>query len=208
MTTDIQNLLPAAFRGEQLQERAYKPTRYEMGFYVDGLHPSVDEAHRETQWWLNDIMERATERRRWLTLFGRSGCGKTHLLTGARKALEANNRRAQKWNWAELLSRHLSGEYPGIMEQVKELPVLLLDDIGAELMATEKARSVSMKALYELLERRLNKWTFLTTNLAPDQIPDQRIASRLFRGHNIVVDMREAGDYCFNKYKLNRNKPC
>lgn len=193
----VPEFVPEALRLAEPPPRGYRPEAYALGFRVEGLAPCVDAAHKAVQWWLNDILHGCKERRRWLTLFGRSGCGKSHLALAARGCLRAHGRRVQCWNWAVLRERLLGGCCPGLMEQVQGLPVLLLDDVGAEYLGSDRAAGVSASLLYRVLEARLGRWTLLTSNLAPADWVDVRITSRLYRGLNELVDMSGAADFCF-----------
>lgn len=197
----IPNYLPDAMRLTEPPKRAYKAERYELGYQTEGLAPSVDAAHKAVQWWLNDILHGCRERRRWLTLYGRSGCGKTHLLSTAGVVLRERGKRVQKWRWTRLRGMLVDGEHPGLMEQLVDMPYLLVDDIGAEYTASDRAAALSASLLYELLEARLGKWTLITSNLAPADMVDVRITSRLYRGYNELVDMRDAKDYCYQRKK-------
>lgn len=193
--------LPAALRLAVPPPRGYMPVRYGLGFCTQGLAPCVDAAHKAVQWWLNDILHGCRERRRWLTLFGRSGCGKSHLALAARGCLLAHGRRVQAWNWVRLRERLLGGCCPGLLGQVQELPLLVLDDVGAEFAASGRAAGVSASLLYRVLEARLGRWTLLTSNLAPADWVDVRLTSRLYRGLNELVDMSGAEDFCFVRRK-------
>lgn len=193
--SDIVAFLPSYMRIGEPEKRNYKPERYELGYITEGLDESVTTAHREVQWWLNDILHGATDRRRWLTLYGKSGCGKTHLAVYAIAVLKANGKQAQKWGWSKLKGRLLDGSCPGLWDQVVGMPYLAIDDIGADFMSSERAAGVSASLLYDLLEVRLGKWTLITSNLTPAELPDMRIASRLKRGQNVLVDMTTARDF-------------
>ena len=58
--------------------RGYKPVRYDMGGFDESVHPEVHSMHRAAQWFVNDILNKQRPRR-WLSLLGASGVGKTHL---------------------------------------------------------------------------------------------------------------------------------
>ncbi len=195
--------------GADAGKRPYKPERFELGYEVEGLHPCIDEAHKATQWWLNDIIHKQRERSRWVTLYGQSGSGKTHLATAAARVLREHGHRVQKWRWGRALGMMLDGEWE-LMGQLCRLPVLVLDDVGAEYTGGDKSRQLNAAKLLELLEARLGKWTFITTNLRPKQIGeelDARISSRLYRGQNVLVDMSfPECDYCLNRHKAAREK--
>lgn len=118
----------------------------------------------------------------WLTLFGAYGVGKTHL--AAAIANEVLGRREQV-HFAVVpdLLDHLRATfgpqstvgYDERFEQVRTVPLLILDDLGAE-SATAWAR----EKLYQLLNYRYNYRlaTVLTTNVKPEAL-DPRIYSRL-----------------------------
>lgn len=193
---DISEILPAfmAATGGAVSKRDYKPERYELGYEVDGLAPCVDAAHKAVQWWLNDILHGAKDRVRWVTLHGTTGCGKTHLVRAAIATLRAHEKRAQRWRWGVLLDMLLD-DNPGLWEQVTRMPYLAIDDIFTGYMASDKAAALNASLLYDLLEARLDKWTLITSNLSPADMPDMRIASRLVRGMSEVVNMQGAHDY-------------
>ncbi len=186
--------------------RPYRPVRYELDFETDGLPACIAEAHRETQWFINDIINRQHSRARWLTLYGCSGAGKTHLAKAAARVLREHGHRAQCWRWARALGMMLDGEW-ALMRQLCRLPVLVLDDVGAEYSAGGNIRALNAAKLLELLEERLERWTIITTNLRPRQLGealDPRISSRLYRGQSVLVDMGERNDYAFNAYRARK----
>lgn len=195
--TNISEILPAwmvATEADLNSKRNYKPERYELGYQTAGLAPCVDEAHKAVQWWLNDILHGQKNRARWITLHGTTGSGKTHLVRAAIATLRAHGKSAQRWPWGELRDM-LLGDNPGLWHQVATMPHLALDDIFTGYMESDKAAALNASLLYDLLEARLGMWTLITSNLSPADMPDMRIASRLFRGLNEVINMQGATDY-------------
>ena len=174
--------------------RSYKPVRYDMGGF-----PEVQAMHREVQWFINDVVNKVRPRR-WLSLLGASGVGKTHLAEAARDALTEVRPTLpiQFWKWQKVVSMLRSGDWAFIEYLVKEVYVLILDDIGAE-----NSSPAILSALNRVVDGRLGKWTMLTSNLLPKHIGEQldaRIASRLYRGNNVVCQVKNAPDYCFERY--------
>lgn len=180
--------------------RNYKPVRYDMGGFQAEVHPEVQAMHREVQWFINDVVNKVRPRR-WLSLLGASGIGKTHLAKAARDALvqASPSFPIQFWKWQKVVSMLRSGDWAFVEYLVKEVYVLILDDVGAE-----NTTPSILSALNRVVDGRLGKWTIFTSNLLPDNIRetlDARIASRLYRGNNVVCRVKDAPDYCFERYK-------
>jgi DNA replication protein DnaC len=118
----------------------------------------------------------------WLLFQGGYGCGKTHLAVSI-----ANHRLAQGENvlfiTAPDLLDHLRStyspssevEYDEMFDRVRNVPLLVLDDLGAE-----SATPWAQEKLFQLVNHRyLHKFpTVMTTNVELDRI-DPRIRSRL-----------------------------
>lgn len=91
-------------------------------------------------------------------------------------------------SWSVVMSDILNGDYSGLRDLADDWFVCL-DDIGAEY---ERNRELSVSKLYEVLNRRDRKFTIVTANLSLEDINkkmDARIASRLLRHGNVVVDV-------------------
>jgi DNA replication protein DnaC len=120
----------------------------------------------------------------WLYLYGGPGTGKTHLLAAIANVL-MHTTAAPLYvvvpDWlAYLRDGYDAGEreterYTERMQQAKTIPVLLLDDLGAE-----KRTVWTDEQLYRLLNSRYDEAlpTVVSSNLLPDQ-HQERIASRL-----------------------------
>jgi DNA replication protein DnaC len=126
----------------------------------------------------------------WVYLFGRPGNGKTTLASLAVNLIRANaGLEAVFANVPELLNRLRRGVRDGddgTMGYLRAVPVLALDDLGAE-RTTEWAN----EQLYELLNYRYVRHapTIITSNLRPEQLGDERLASRLADvAYSTVID--------------------
>jgi hypothetical protein len=75
----------------------------------------------------------------------------------------------------------------------------VIDDLGTGTTGADgEATAFAVQKMGELLDRRLRKWTVITTNFTRRQIAEQfdpRIASRLMRGGNVICDCEELDDW-------------
>lgn len=184
-------------------ERSYKPIRYELNFNTE-IHEEANEMHREAQWFINDVVNMQRPRR-WLSLLGASGVGKTHLAAAIRDSIELAipSLQTEMWKWQKVVSLLRGGDWGIIEHLIKNVNVLMLDDVGAE-----NKSELTTSSLNRIADGRLEKWTVLTSNLLPDDIRatlDARIASRLYRGDNVVCKIVNAGDYDFERKNINNN---
>ena len=75
------------------------------------------------------------------------------------------------------------------------VPFLAVDDVFTGYTQSEAAAAFNASMLYELMEARIGKWTLFASNVAPQDMPDARLASRLVRWGNEVINMQGAQDY-------------
>jgi len=153
---------------------------------------------------VNDL--RRGEPPRWLVLLGKSGTGKTHLArrihtyfmdagryyteptTGARCA-----RSSQFCSWRKYMEECLGGDYSRTVDLCEDW-LVVLDDIGAK----RDTSGIGADKLDTILSARSERrWTVITSNLDAEQLGavDPRIASRLFRGGNQVVTVKDMPDF-------------
>lgn len=153
-------------------------------------------------------MASSVESARWLTLLGPSGTGKTMLarmiarffrqrmdtrdgLFDERQTSETARvlRRGGVKAWSDVVRDMLDGDFTGIRD-LRDDWFVGLDDIGAEYV---RNKELSVAKLYEILSARTGRFTVITANLTLDQVNthmDARIASRLLRDGNVVVDVK------------------
>ena len=156
------------------------------------------------------VMEWAEQPMGWLTLFGGTGVGKTHLAAAA-----ANDRLAAGDSVCfavvpELLdalraSYRDDGEasFEALFAWLKDVDVLVLDDLGAH-QTTEWAN----EKLYQLCASRYLRRspTLITTNVLPEDL-DPRLASRLLDSQRGVVQPIKAKDYRTDQPAMVLNQP-
>lgn len=165
-----------------------EPTGKATGHYwqiILGANPA--RALSEAQAFASELALGAEPR--WLTLLGPSGLGKTHLcrriIRYHRRALRGRGGASGRMPWVDMLD-YLRNRQFGVAHDVCNDFLVCLDDIGAG-HETDFGRA----KLYEILERRMGKWTLITANLTFGEIGriDARIASRLIRGENRTVEV-------------------
>lgn len=135
----------------------------------------------------------------WLVLFGNYGCGKTHLAAAIANEALQNHYRVLFSIVPDLLD-HLrntfgpSSEiaYDELFETVREIPILILDDLG-----TENATPWAREKLYQIINHRYNYSlpTVITSNRDPKELEPRiwsRISDVVLCPERIII---EAGDY-------------
>jgi DNA replication protein DnaC len=126
-------------------------------------------------------------------LRGNTGCGKTHLAVAMVR--DRNVFKALFITVPDLLLKIRSSFNGGsesedeIIGRYSEIPILVLDDLGAE-----KVSEFAIATLYIILDRRIRECrkTIITTNLSKEEIEatfGARIASRLAGMENIKINM-------------------
>lgn len=136
-------------------------------------------------------------------LSGSFGCGKTYLIVATFNKLALNNIKSAIIFWPEFLrdlKTSFDTDYALKMEYIKNVPLLLIDDIGAEL-ATSWGRD---EILCPILQHRMdnNLATFMTSNLNLDELASH--LSQTKDGVEIVKASRiiERIKYLMVEYKL------
>lgn len=164
-------------------------------------YPETVTAWKEASLLCEEIASRKKPRR-WLSLLGVSGVGKTMLAKAIKQCSLANRPQmtASFFRWSTIVNDYLrKGEFDIMRFLIHEVDVLLIDDIGLE-----TGSEFSHAKLCELLDARLEKWTVITSNLSLEDIKDRidvRIASRMLRGDSVIVQMMNCPDWSFEKYK-------
>ena len=144
------------------------------------------------------------EQPRWITFTGASGNGKTYLAKQLYRFWKAKRmfythpgtgatltKTGMFIDWMKTIESLRDKEFYWVRE-IAEADFVVLDEIGAENPPTAY---VSAK-LFDVLNRRLNKWTVITSNRSVEAWAEieVRISSRLVRPPNRVVHSN-ATDY-------------
>jgi DNA replication protein DnaC len=168
------------------------------------------------QQFVNEVREGGEPR--WLTFVGLSGAGKTHLAKRIGDWLRKHGERyynknvrdqldpyhrdmtfyfgyAQEGNftlkWGTLIEELRNRDFYRWARACKD-HYKVIDDLGTNSFDREaQATPFAVQSMSELLDRRLRKWTVITANFTRKQFAekfDVRIASRLSRGDNVIVE--------------------
>jgi len=142
--------------------------------------------------------------RRWLSLLGPSGVGKTHVL---RQALACLQSAVGRGHWS--IPTNTGWRGPQIAHIVPAVDLhdyraardysrydlIYVEDIGSGAALDKGAGAVTRSRIAELLQLRSNRWTLLDANLYRKEIDSQidgRIASRLKRDGSWMVEVPQA----------------
>ena len=146
-----------------------------------------------------------------LYIHGQYGCGKTYLLGYLAKNLAENNHKVIFAYYPDLVrmmkSAISTGELEDLIEELKEIEVLVLDDFGGEMLTS----FIRDEVLGAILQDRMtnNRLTFMSSNLnekllfdhlkeSNRDIDDLR-ASRIFERIRALMDFVELKDENYRK---------
>lgn len=103
-----------------------------------------------------------------LYLHGNFGCGKTYLISAIFNELAKKNYKSAIIFWPEFLRQAFNDDFNEKFEFVKKVPLLLIDDIGAEGLTAWNRDEI----LCPLLQYRMdnNLTTFFTSNLSMKEL--------------------------------------
>jgi DNA replication protein DnaC len=155
------------------------PDRCEFADYDAMYNPDALDAAREWAMGYSGPGCRTPGWSPWLLLHGKYGTGKTHLLAAAFYAL-LDGGRTPIYSVAPLLLDHIregisAGEYGERFYAVRDCPLLIVDDLGAE-----NRTAWADETLFKLVDYRyrLRLPLAIATNLALDEL-EPRVASRV-----------------------------
>lgn len=149
------------------------------------------------------------ERGKLLVLAGANGSGKTHSANAIDNWIRSVGHKKQFvprqdyvtylrcgfHYWPQFLDHLKEGQWD-LVDEAVNIPVLILDELGG---GHDPSR-VGIDKLCQILSRRQERWTLITTNVTPEsweELFDKRIASRFFR-YSEIVDLSGVPDYCLS----------
>lgn len=165
------------------------PWRYEV------YHPGLREVLPAVQAFCSAVLGREPPRR-WLSLLGPSGVGKTHVLKQALECVRRHWRIPTATGWrgpqvAHIIPAEDLQDYRAPRDYARH-DLVYIEDIGSGSTMDKGAGAVTRCRVTELLQLRSGKWTMLDANLYRAEIESQidgRIASRLKRDGSWLVEV-------------------
>ena len=115
--------------------------------------------------WLIDFLDDYEAKKvcKGLYLHGNFGCGKTYLIAAIFNELAKSNYQSSIIFWPEFLRQAFYEDFNSKFEYVKKIPLLLIDDIGAEGITAWNRDEILCPLLQYRMDNKLT--TFFTSNL-------------------------------------------
>ena len=178
-------------------KKRVKPEWLKKWLRLENRHPRIQKVEKEVGEFCRDVWE-SPGHGRLLVLYGDNGTGKTHCAKAVHRWIGhvghtkqwveqtgvISSLKSLMWFWPEFLDALKNGQWD-ITADCLATPVLILDEVGGD----HDPSKVGADKLCQILSRRENRWTLLTTNVKPEAWAerfDERIASRLARNSRIV----------------------
>lgn len=144
-------------------------------------------SRKETIKWLNDFKNNYPNVSKGLYLYGNFGCGKSYLITALLNELGKKKVKSTIIFFSEFLQDLKSSfdtDFQDKVLNVKQTPILLIDDIGAEAISTWSRDEILCPILQYRMDEQLP--TFFTSNLSLDDL-EQYLS---FNGKEIIKAKR------------------
>ena len=173
--------IPCKYKKEIDKENKFKDNIYYFNISENLKNASMalidtkDKNRFEAIKWINDFIKSYSKgnKPKGIYLNGNFGCGKTYLLSAMLNELAKNGYKVAMVYYPEFLrtlkeSFNSTDEFKNKFNYIKKVPVLLLDDIGAETV-TEWSRD---EILGTILQYRMENHlpTFFTSNLTLEEL--------------------------------------
>ncbi len=135
-------------------------------FYKDASISKIyktDKNRFKTITWLLDFLDNYKEGDKGLYLHGNFGCGKTYLIAATLNELANSGYKTSIIFWPEFVRDMFSSDFKESLEYVKNVDLLLIDDLGAENLTAYNRDEILCPILQYRMDNKLT--TFITSNL-------------------------------------------
>ena len=132
----------------------------------------TDKNRFKTINWLLDFVDNYEEgsNQKGLYLHGNFGCGKTYLIAAIFNELAKKGSKSSIIFWPEFLRQVFYDDFKEKFDYVKKVPLLLIDDIGAENLTAYNRDEILCPLLQYRMDNGLT--TFFTSNLTMDELTE------------------------------------
>ena len=181
-------LLEFSYRPCKYKRKLDKENKFHENTYVYNVPEDIknasmkkiyktDKKRYKTISWLADFIQNYKKdiHQKGLYLYGNFGCGKTYLIASCFNELAKEGVKSAIVFWPEFLNDLKSSfnsvnknEFKNKYNAVKKAPILLIDDIGAELVTPWSRDEILCPLLQYRMEEKLP--TFFTSNLNLDDL--------------------------------------
>ncbi len=189
MPNNIEGNLVFEYRGCKYFDKMRKNSKYLEKITYFNIPKALQEAsiskiHKtdkkrfEAILWVNNFYNNYKEGKtsKGLYLHGNFGCGKSYIITALLNDLAHDGYKSAAIFWPEFVRKTFDDDFQSMYEEIKNIPLLLIDDIGAE-YNTPWGRD---EVLCPLLQHRMdeNLPTFFTSNLNLEQLEEHLANSK------------------------------
>ena len=126
--------------------------------------------------WLLDFLDNYKEGDKGLFLHGNFGCGKTYLIAATLNELANIGYKTSIIFWPEFVRDMFSNDFKESMDYVKNVDLLLIDDLGAENLTAYNRDEILCPILQYRMDNKLT--TFITSNLDTKELNNHLSTSK------------------------------
>ena len=123
----------------------------------------TDKNRFKTITWLLDFLDNYKSGDKGLYLHGNFGCGKTYLIAATFNELAKKGYKTSIIFWPEFVRDMFSNDFRESLDYVKNVDMLLIDDLGAENLTSYNRDEILCPILQYRMDNKLT--TFITSNL-------------------------------------------
>lgn len=183
------NYIPCKYKKKMDKELAYQKNIYTFSIPKELTRASMRDIHIDDKnrieviKWIKEFIDDYKQgvSRKGLYLTGNFGCGKTYLLTAMLNELAKSNHKVAIVYFPEFLRKLKSsfssdGDFQDSYDLIKNVELLLIDDIGAETTTSWSRDEILGTILQHRMEEGLT--TFFTSNFNIEELEDHLSVSK------------------------------
>jgi primosomal protein DnaI len=168
------------YQEKHQKEDAYKKYVFTFDTPIEIQNASLSNIYKDdkkryaTIKWLTNFIKNYPNNEKGLYLHGNFGCGKTYLVAAAFNELATKKVNSAIVFWPEFLrslkASFNTNDFDNLYERIKKVPLLLIDDIGAENTTSWSRDEIFCPLIQYRMENHLP--TFFTSNLTLKELEE------------------------------------